>query len=239
MANPCHGVRRTCLKPATIHAATRPKGVTVPRGGWQIQRARCTSERGDSGAALLLPADATRRSTAAETDVGARRYQRTDVGRCRARRRTTRVPNAEAARSGRRYTRGKRPSADLGADRRARLATSASSRIAGPSAPPSRSSSSSSLQTHDTDPTLASTRPFRAGEFPRAVDKESAFPVQPSGLGGQGGELGARAQSKLSVDVREVKLDRLRREEQGGGRLAVARTTGDDDGDLQLVRCQV
>ena len=45
--------------------------------------------------------------------------------------------------------------------------------------------------------------------------------------------------SQLAEDVREVVLDRLRREEERRGGLAVARALGDDASDLQLVRSEL
>ena len=53
------------------------------------------------------------------------------------------------------------------------------------------------------------------------------------------GELGPRPHAELAVDVAEVELDRLRREEQRRGRLAVRRAARDEHGDLQLARRQL
>lgn len=40
---------------------------------------------------------------------------------------------------------------------------------------------------------------------------------------------------ELAVDVAEMRLDRLRADEQLGGRFAVGRALGDNDRDLQLL----
>ena len=51
-------------------------------------------------------------------------------------------------------------------------------------------------------------------------------------------ELAARADAELAVDARQVRLDRLRAEEQVGGRLLVRRAARDAARDLQLLRRQ-
>src|SRR3990170_18645 len=52
-------------------------------------------------------------------------------------------------------------------------------------------------------------------------------------------ELCARADAELAVDATEVRLDRLRAEEERCARLAVRRPARDDEGDLELLRGQL
>jgi hypothetical protein len=53
------------------------------------------------------------------------------------------------------------------------------------------------------------------------------------------GQLGSRADAELAVDLGEVELDRLRRQEERGAGLAVRGPLGDEERDLELLRGQL
>src|SRR6266550_8113839 len=55
----------------------------------------------------------------------------------------------------------------------------------------------------------------------------------------EAGQLGARADSELAERVVQVELDCLRTEEERRGRLSVRLPLGDDQRDLELLRCQL